>query len=126
MSVMTSYVGHQFGNYRALRPLGEGHFATVYLAEHLYLETLAAVKVLRVRIKPESYESFLAEARIIAHLQHPHIVHIIDFGIEEQTPYLVMEYAPNGTLRSFYPEGTSVPEERIISYVRQIASALDY
>ena len=123
---MTSYIGHQFGNYRVLRPLGKGHFATVYLAEHLHLETLAAIKVLHVQMEPESYQVFLSEARIIARLQHPHIIRIIDFGIQDQTPYLVTEYAANGALGSVHPRGSSVPEEKIISYVHQIAAALDY
>lgn len=126
MSFMTDYIGHQFGNYRVLRPLGKGHFATVYLAEHLYLDTLAAIKVLHVQMEPESYNVFLSEARIIAGLQHSHIIRIIDFGIQDQTPYLVIEYAPNGTLNSLHPKGSLVPEEKIISYVQQIASALDY
>ena len=126
MPIMTSYIGHQFGNYRILRPLGEGHFATVYLAEHLYLETLAAIKVLHMRMEPESYEVFHREGRTIAHLQHPHIIRIIDFGFEDQTPYLVMEYIPNGSLRVRYPKGTCLSLEQIVDYVKQIASALDY
>ncbi|HZR40428.1 MAG TPA: serine/threonine-protein kinase, partial [Ktedonobacteraceae bacterium] len=123
---MNDYIGQQFGNYRLLRLLGEGSFASVYLAEHRYLEIPTAIKILHVRMEARAREPFLSEARMIAHLQHPHIVRVRDFGFKEQTPYLVMEYTPNGTLSSLYPRGTRAPLEQIVSYVKQIASALDY
>ncbi len=123
---MAEYIGQQFGNYRLLRLLGQGAFASVYLAEHCYLEILAAVKVLHVKIEARTQDAFLREARTIARLQHPHIVRVSDFGFQEQIPYLVMEYLPNGTLRSQHPKGTRLSFEEIVRYVRQIAAALDY
>jgi serine/threonine protein kinase/DNA polymerase III delta prime subunit len=123
---MTDHVGQRFGNYQVLRKLGEGGFAQVYLAEHQYLEIPAAIKVLHVRMRPETHERFRREARTIAHLQHPHIVRVLEFGIQEQTPYLVMEYAPGGTLRTRHPRGTRLPLEQIVTYVKQLAPALDY
>src|SRR5947209_12119244 len=71
-------------------------------------------------------EGFLNEARTIAHLVHPHIVRVTDFGIEGETPFLVMDYAPNGTLRQRHPKGTQLPLSLIISYVKQIAGALQH
>ncbi len=71
---MADRVGQQLGNYRLLRVLGQGHFAQVYLGEHLYLERPAAIKVLHVQMEPETQEQFRREARTIAHLQHPHIL----------------------------------------------------
>src|SRR5438552_12391859 len=125
-SCMAARVGQQLGHYRLLRLLGQGTFAEVYLGEHLYLERLAAIKVLHVQMDPDTHEPFRREARTIAHLQHPHIVPVLDFGLDEQTPYLVMEYTPGGTLHSQHPKGTRLPYEQIVSYVKQIASALDY
>src|SRR6266566_1787848 len=123
---MAERVGQSLGNYQLLRLLGRGSFAEVYLAEHRYLEVPAAIKVLRVRMEPDTHAQFLREARTIAHLQHPHIVRVLDFGFEDQAPYLVMEYTPNGTLRARHPKGTRLPVSQIIHYVKQIAPALDY
>ncbi|MBV9230732.1 MAG: protein kinase, partial [Chloroflexi bacterium] len=123
---MIEAIGQQFGPYRLLRLLGTGNFASVYLGEHQYLERPAAIKVLRVRMGQEADAPFRREARTIAHLDHPHIVRVYDFGIQEQTPFLVMEYTPNGSLRTRHPKGTCLPLEQIATYVKQIASSLDY
>src|SRR5438128_2216652 len=123
---MADRVGQQLGNYRLLRVLGRGGFAEVYLGEHLYLERPAAIKILHVQMEQDTQEQFRVEARTIARLQHPHIVQVHDFGLDDQTPYLVMEYTPGGTLRSHHPKGTRLSFEQIVIYVKQIASALDY
>ena len=123
---MADLVGQQLGNYHLLRLLGQGAFATVYLGEHQYLERLTAIKVLHERLELARQESFRREARTIAQLDHPHIIAVHEFGIEDQTPYLVMEYIPNGTLRSQHPKGSQLSFEQIVTYVKQIASALDY
>ena len=123
---MADHVGQQFGNYQVLRKLGQGAFAGVYLGEHQYLEIPAAIKVLHARLGPETYEQFRREARTIAHLQHPHIVRVLEFGIQDQTPYLVLEFAPGGTLRTQHPKGTQLPLEQIVTYVKHLAQALDY
>jgi serine/threonine protein kinase len=84
----------QFGNYRLIRLLGQGGFADVYLAEHIHLETQAAVKVLSMQLTSESVEHFRTEARTIARLIHPNIVRVLDFGVEKNTPYLAMDDGP--------------------------------
>src|SRR5579884_2537654 len=123
---MIDYTGRQIGHYRILRQLGMGAFATVYLAEHVYIEKLAAIKILHIAINAQSYREFREEARINARLEHPHIIRLLDFGFYEQMPYLVMEYAPNGTLLQRYPKKSLIPPQQIVSYVTQIAEALDY
>ena len=123
---MVDRVGQQLGNYRLLRLLGQGGFAEVYLGEHLYLKTQAAIKVLHAQIVDDNSESFIAEARTIASLVHPHIVRVLDFGIEQTIPFLVMDYAPHGTLRRRYPNGTLLPLTTIVPYVRQLADALQH
>ena len=96
---MTDRIGQKLGNYHLVRLLGEGGFAEVYLGEHIHLGTLAAIKVLYIQLTSEGIEQFSREARTIARLEHPHIVHILDFGVESGTPFLIMSYASNGTLR---------------------------
>ncbi|GAC1421843.1 MAG: hypothetical protein NVS4B1_03700 [Ktedonobacteraceae bacterium] len=123
---MTEHIGQQFGHYRLRERLGSGGFADVYLAEHIYLNTLAAVKLLHANLASDDMQSFHDEARTIARLTHPHIIGVLDFGIEQSIPYLVMEYASNGTLRQRHPRGTQVPLSLIVEYVKQLASALHY
>ncbi len=124
--VEANRVGQLLGNYRLISLLDKGGFAQVYLAEHLHLGTQAAIKVFQVPMIQNDLDVFLSEARTIAHLQHPHIVRVLEAGVEGKTPFLVMEYAPKGTLRQRYPKGTRLPPETILLYVRQIADALQY
>ncbi len=117
-------IGQQLGNYRLVSLLGKGGFAEVYLGEHVFLQTRAAIKVLHTQLAETERDSFLTEARTIANLNHPHIVRVLDFDLEEGTPFLVMSYAPNGTLRQRHPRGKPLPT--IVSYVKQVADALQY
>lgn len=123
---MVDRVGQHFGNYRIMRLLGEGGFAEVYLGEHLHLGTQAAIKVLHTQLTSDDVEQFRSEARTIARLEHPNIIRVLDFGIEGKTPYLVMSYASNGTLRQYHGKGVSLPLATVVSYVRQVADALQY
>ncbi len=123
---MTEHIGQQFGNYQLTRLLGQGGFADVYLGEHVYLKTQAAIKVLQLRLSGTNLESFLNEARTIAHLEHPNIVAVLDFGVQGTIPFLVMSYAPNGTLRQRYSRGNALPLSTVVTYVRQVAGALQY
>ncbi len=119
-------VGQQLGNYRLLRLLGRGGFAEVYLGEHIYLHNYAALKVLRIVLNDEDIDSLVTEARALAGLSHPHIVRVLDFAVENGIPFLVMEYAPRGTLRQRHPPGTPLQPETILPYIQQVASALQF
>src|SRR2546426_4012311 len=123
---MADRVGQQLGNYRLVRLLGEGGFAEVYLGEHIYLKSQAAIKVMHTRLAKDDLESFLSESRTLVQLIHPHIVRVLDFGVEDNTPFLVMDYAPHGTMRQRHPKGTVVPLALIVDYVKQVADPLQY
>jgi serine/threonine protein kinase len=103
-------IGQQLGNYRLIRLQGEGRFAEVYLGEHIYLKTQVAVKVLQEKIEAQYVEGFLKEAQTIAALKHPHILRVLDFGMENARPFLVMEYASGGTLRQKHPRGSKASD----------------
>jgi eukaryotic-like serine/threonine-protein kinase len=120
----------QLGNYRLLRRLGSGDFADVYLGEHVLLETPAAIKILHTQWTNVGKEDFLAEAKRLMRLNHPHIVRVLEFGIQGNISYLIMEYAPNGSLKDHHAAASSfplpLPVGIVVSYAQQIASALQY
>jgi serine/threonine protein kinase len=123
---MVNYVGQQLGNYRLTRVIGQGGFADIYLGEHIHLRTQAAIKVLQMRLAENNVESFLQEARMVAHLIHPHIIRVLDFGLWEMVPFLVMDYAPGGTLRQRHMRGVPLATNTLFPYITQLASALQY
>src|SRR6266566_4344524 len=123
---MADRSGQQLGNYRLIRLVGKGGFAEVYLGEHIYLGTPVAVKVLHTQLESEDMTGFLNEARTIARLIHPHIVRVTDFGLDGEIPFLVMDYAPHGTLRQRHSRGTKLPLATIVPYVKQVAEALQH
>jgi len=124
---MTDFLGTCIGHYRLERLLGTGGFAAVYLATHMHLNTQAAIKVLHTRLREEHWQLFQNEALAIANLKHPHIVRMLDFGIQDgQIPYLVMDYLSGGTLRQSYTRGAPSSLPQVALSIRQIAEALQY
>jgi WD40 repeat protein len=123
---MKDLVGQKFGNYHLTRLLGMGGFAEVYLGQHVRLNMQAAIKVLHTHLADEDIEEFQREAQIIATLVHPHIVRVLDFDVRDGMPFLVMDYAPHGTLRQKYARGTRVPLSEVVASTIEIANALQY
>jgi serine/threonine protein kinase len=123
---MADLTERQFGNYRLIRLLGQGGFADVYLGVHIHLNTQAAIKILRPRLVGSTLEDFRKEAQVIARLIHPYIVRVLEFDVEEGIAFLVMDYAPNGSLRQRHPKNIPVPPAIVVSYVKQVAAALQY
>ncbi len=123
---MSDRTGMQIGRYHLLRFLGSGNFAEVYLGQHLLLGSYAAIKILRTQLTQRDIDDFLHEARLVARLVHPHIVRIFDCDVEEHIPYLVLDYAPGGTLRQKYPKGTRLSLEQLLYFLKQLADALQY
>lgn len=127
MADRTDRVGQQIGEYRLLRWLGGGGFGDVYLGEHVRTQSQAAVKILQARLtRSDELKEFINEARTFR-LRLPHIVQLLDFGIgSDDAPFLVMEYAAQGTLREKHPKGSRLSLSTITSYVTPLASALQY
>src|SRR3989454_3196131 len=116
------------GNYRMIVLLKSGIFANVYLAEHIHLRRLVAIKVLSPA-SVHSYkqrERFMCEASFLELLQHSHILPLLDYGIQAGYPYLVTEFAPNGSLRDLIEHSGSLPMAAALSYITQIGQALHF
>ncbi|HEY1350990.1 MAG TPA: serine/threonine-protein kinase [Ktedonobacteraceae bacterium] len=123
---MADLIGHTFGQYHLTALLGSGGFADVYLGEHMRLGMQAAVKLLHAQLADSEVAHFQEEARIIAELIHPHIIRVLDFDVQNHIPFLVLDYAPNGSLRQRHQKGEQVPQDLVVSYLTQIADALHY
>ncbi len=124
---MPDRTGQQLGNYKLTRQIGHGGFADIYRGEHIHLSNQVAIKVLHTQLTVGDQQRFLDEARTMAKLQHPNIVRVLDCGIEKgTTPYLIMEYAVNGTLRQRLPASMCLSIDVILPYIKQVADALQY
>lgn len=125
---MSFVVGEQVGAYRIVEQLGQGGMSTVYKAYHAALDRYVALKVLHPMFKGDRsfLERFQREARIVARLEHPHIVPVYDFSEHEGVPYLVMRYVEGRTLKALMNEEGAVPLGRIVEILRPVCDALAY
>jgi class 3 adenylate cyclase/tetratricopeptide (TPR) repeat protein/tRNA A-37 threonylcarbamoyl transferase component Bud32 len=115
------------GPYELLEEIGYGGMATVYRAHQPSVERDVAIKViLRARLDdPEAVQRFQREARLVARLEHPHILPVYDFDGRHDPPYIVMRYLDSGTLREVMGKG-ALPLNEASFLIQQIGSALDY
>jgi serine/threonine protein kinase len=112
------------------QPLGRGSFGIVYKGEQVRLKRPVAIKVLRLEALPKDVprewflERFRREPMIIARINHPHIVQVIDCGEEKDELWYAMEYLPGGTmLERIRREGRFAAHE-VRSILRALAEAL--
>ena len=119
--------GASLGPYRIIEPLGRGGMASVFRAYEAGLDRYVALKVLpREFLHDETFaERFKREARTLAGLEHPNIVPIHAFGIEDGTPWMAMRLVPGGTLASLSRKGR-LAHSRILDILEGVAEALDY
>ena len=124
--------GKRIGNYRVVAALGQGGMAKVYKGYQPLLDRYVAIKVLAPRFATdeEFRARFQREAAAIAHLRHPNIVQIFDFGVEGSIHYMVMEYIAGDTLkmrlRAARAAGEHLPPADILTVLRALAAALDH
>jgi serine/threonine protein kinase len=122
---MADRAGQQLGAYQLISLLAQSSTAEVYRGEQRYSHIEVAIKLLRRPLATsEEIDHFRAEARDLATLIHPHIVRVLSFDVEQGSGYLVMDYAPHGTLRQRYPRGEPVALEAILPAIQQTADAL--
>ncbi len=112
------------GKYRLIRKLGEGGFSEVYEAEHVTLGKRVAVKLLA---RGGDAKRFRSEARSLARLEHPHIVHVMDFGEDDYgVAYFVMEYVKGKTLEQIIKEQFPLSLSFLRTIFQQLTHALFY
>jgi serine/threonine protein kinase len=114
--------------YRILRLLGEGGMGAVFVAEHLLLRKLVALKIVRTEMKDEGAEVAIRlarEAMATARLEHPHIASAIDYGaLPEGGAYFVMQLVRGTSLRRLLSGGRRLPWARALEIAAQVADAL--
>ena len=111
--------------YEILEILGEGGMAFVYKARDMQLERFVAIKTLKPNyVNQETFvDRFKREAKTAANLNHPNIVQIFDWGIEEE-PYFVMEYIEGNTLTSIIAKNRTISLSDILFIGAQVSNGL--
>ncbi len=124
---MAELSGQMLGQYHLGELIGRGGMASVYRARQVSMDRDVAVKVMSAALShnAEFVARFEREARVIARLQHPHILPVIDFGRSDEHIYLVMRYVEGGIL-SDRLRATTLSISQTNRFLAQIASALEY
>jgi TolB-like protein/Tfp pilus assembly protein PilF/tRNA A-37 threonylcarbamoyl transferase component Bud32 len=115
------------GGYEIEREIGQGAYATVYLARDLKHDRHVAIKVLKVNVENERGETrFIREIALLARLQHPNILPLYDSGHVEGLLYYVMPYVTGETLRDRLESETRLTIDAACNIAREVADALAY
>lgn len=128
---MVMRVGQDIGNYRILAEISHGEFAIIYQAAHRILTNrFVALKLLYTARLPVQgdQEDFFREARVLAELQHPHILPLVDANIYEGLPYIITEFAAQGSLRNRLNRrpNAPLPVDETLLILRQVGEALHF
>jgi serine/threonine protein kinase len=119
------------GRYRVDAQVGSGGFCTVHGGEHLTLGMRVAIKVLRLAedmpadVRAELLSAFMDEARLVTRLRHDHIVRTLDQGVVEGTPYVVLEWCGDESLKGLLTRrGSGLPLPAAYSLIDAITAAM--
>src|SRR5574341_47021 len=118
---MEDRTGRQLGPYQIVAALGEGGMAAVYKAFQPGVDRYVALKILprHYAENPTFVARFHQEAKVIASLQHPHILQVFDFGEADGYTYIVMPFVESGTLVNLM-RGQPLPLEQIRRIISQV------
>ena len=114
------------GRYRVERQIGRGGMGSVFLATQVAVDRRVAIKVLDETSRDQTLANrFIREARVIAQLNHPSIVNLIDFGEDERGRlYLVMEYIDGESLKDLIAREAPLDPDRVVHIAAQVLEAL--
>ncbi len=120
-------IGTKLGPYEITEEIGKGGMATVYRAYQPSMDRHVAVKVIRASMLGDSVgrDRFTREAKLVAKLEHPHLLPVYDFDGAHDPPYIVMRFLEGGTLKQVM-DADPLPPEELLYMLRQVATALDY
>lgn len=114
------------GKYKLIELLGRGGMGSVFVAQHTTMNRRVALKIISKELgrDPASLERFLVEARAIASLDHPNIVHAYNVDNEGDRYYMVMEFVEGSDLQRMVEAEGPLEFERAVDYIRQAADGL--
>ncbi len=121
------WTGRELGGYQIIEWIGSGNMAEVYKAMQPSVNRAVAIKIMSAALTEDAefVQRFQQEAKVIARLEHPNILPVIDYGEEERTLYLVMRYLKGGTLHDLIQAGP-MPPQVVLRYLTEIGQAIDY
>lgn len=116
------------GRYEIVRPIARGGMADVFLARDQLLDRPVALKVLfpELSVDRSFVERFRREAQAAANLTHPNVVSVYDFGEEEGTSFIVMEFVDGRTLTSIIRAEGPLLADRAAAVGADVAAALAF
>ncbi len=125
---MPAFPGKRLGVYELEEELGRGAMGVVYRGRQMTLDRVVAVKVLlESLVSDESFVTrFIREARLVASLNHPNIVHVYDAGRSENLLYFAMEYISGPTVTQLLRQKGKLPIAQAVEIGAQVAAALEY
>jgi len=120
------FIGEEVGGCKILSKIARGGMGTVYLGEQIHLGRRVAVKILAPELaRDESFvKRFIQEARAVAELSHPSIIHIIDAGAANGCFYFTMEYIEGENLSKILKQRGPIPLGETLNLMEQVADAL--
>lgn len=130
---MTGATSHQLhvgqvlaDRYRIQRQIGHGGMGSVWEAEHIQLGTPVAIKVMRSEVAGGEHARarFLREARAAASLRSPSVVQVLDYGVEDDIPYIAMELLQGESLRERLKRTSTLAPQQVASLVEHVCRAL--
>ena len=126
---MDLQIGQKIDDYRLVDVIAQGAYANVYKAS-MRSKRFVAIKILhKAFVDPDQeHDAVYQEADILERLKHPNILAVVDFGMYQEWPYIVKEYAPNGSLRDYLRSlhGSPLSINEFIYIIRQIGAGLQF
>ena len=116
------------GRYQVIEPIAEGAMGAVYRGERLKLGKAVAIKIMHDALPDElaSRQRFEREAKLMARLEHPHCVSVLDFGLHDNRPFLVMDLVRGTSVQELLDKHGRFEVTRAVDLVRQVLSGLGH